>query len=67
MDLEVQKLLEKADGNFAIFDSVAKAHSVLSGNCAFAYQMMKTVSAIDQLIEKRWSFCSVIHPGCLNS
>lgn len=30
MDLEVQKLLEKADGNFAIFDSVAKAHSVLS-------------------------------------
>ena len=30
MDLEVQKLLEKADGNFAIFDSVAKAHAVLS-------------------------------------
>lgn len=30
MDLEVQKLLEKADGNFAIFDSVAKAHFVLS-------------------------------------
>lgn len=30
MDLEIQKLLEKADGNFAIFDSVAKAHSVLS-------------------------------------
>lgn len=30
VDLEVQKLLEKADGNFAIFDSVAKAHSVLS-------------------------------------
>lgn len=48
-------------------DSMKKAHSVLSGNCAFAYQMMKTVSAIDQLIEKRWSFCSVIHPGCLNS
>lgn len=30
MDLEIQRLLEKADGNFAIFDSVAKAHSVLS-------------------------------------
>lgn len=46
MDLEVQKLLEKADGNFAIFDSVAKAHSVLSRYdsiaCYTKYGMTRT-------------------------
>lgn len=50
MDLEVQKLLEKADGNFAIFDSVAKAHSVLSRYDSMNFSTFSTAIAIQSTV-----------------